>query len=529
MLPVGRVPSSTHRRSTSTHPFPLLPPPPPLPRSAAAAAAAGILLAACLLAATAVCTLLPGIDGPAAGDDDLRSPAASPQPEAGLLLPDAGSGDVRCPDPGSAAGGLYSLQTSVSPRGVRALTLPLEAQREVCEGLRQRVQAADAADGDADVTASPPPPPPGLLVVIPANAAHLSMAVSSLCTLAAASPAAAARAVLLALDAEALRAATARGLPAAPSPGGLAGAGVARQRDSRRVVVTLLKLRGVVLLLSWGFTVLCAEADVAYLADPLPAVLGALGGRGGAAADMAFQAEAPFLPRLSSCAGGGTTLSRAARGAAGLQCMGVFVARPTALSTLILDAADGLVVKRAVAAMFRNGGFQGVYLHEQYGLNLAVRSADNATWERIAELPRCAIAHGHDYYKVAAHAALGVRPALVHAVSVAPKERFLRAVRWMDGCAKVGGGLLAGQAAWAGQEGLWSGAFGGPGRRGTSWDAVWSLLFSRTKPVAASYARTYKKPWRRFEGKEEGRRMLGKLCHFTETNCSYAEPVPAAP
>eukprot|EP00754_Rhynchopus_humris_P042638 Rhum_TRINITY_DN2669_c0_g1::Rhum_TRINITY_DN2669_c0_g1_i1::g.7890::m.7890 len=203
MLPVSRVPStssssSAHRRSTSVHPFPLLPLPPPPPRSAAAtAAAAGLLLAACLLASVAVCTrVVPAIDS---------GGAAPPRAEAGPLPPnDDGGGDIRCPDPGRSApgSGLYTLQTGVAPRGVRALTLPLEAQREVCEGLRQRVQAADA-----DAAVSPPETLPGLLVVIPANAAHLSMAVSSLCTLAAASPAAAARAVLLALDAEALRAA----------------------------------------------------------------------------------------------------------------------------------------------------------------------------------------------------------------------------------------------------------------------------------------------------------------------------------
>ena len=298
--------------------------------------------------------------------------------------------------------------------------------------------------------------------------------------------------------------------------------GIARQRDSRRIVLTLLKLRGVILMLLWGLTVLCAEADISYLTDPIPEValqLAKTTSDGTPAYDMVFQAEAPFLPNLTAemCADEPNQhLNSTQRGAAGLQCMGIYAARPTNMSISILDHADSFVLKRAIKSMFRRGGFQAAYIHEQYGVNIVVRS-DNTTWSRLGEFDRCRFAHGHDYFKRSYFEDLKLSPVLVHAVSVAPKEAYLRRVRWEPHCSTGRQTLLSGQRGWIREASVAADV-------GTAYYMIWQLLFSRTETKHIdSYASQFRKRWRTLERKEESKRASGRLCYYTEKNCTYDE------
>eukprot|EP01064_Diplonema_japonicum_P027517 TRINITY_DN3993_c0_g2_i1.p1 TRINITY_DN3993_c0_g2~~TRINITY_DN3993_c0_g2_i1.p1 ORF type:complete len:405 (+),score=59.52 TRINITY_DN3993_c0_g2_i1:66-1280(+) len=365
-------------------------------------------------------------------------------------------------------------------------TLPREKRREICEAMWDRF-------------------PDGMATVVVSNWGHVDMAVNALCTLKKSGR----DSIIMSLDWKTLDHLTTTNYPSIPCPGGLGPPGKASQRDSRRVALTLMKLRGITFILQWGFTVLCSEADITYLQDPVPYALSSLSG----GKYIAFQAEAPFLPnRTEVCKEDAP--SSDILGRFGLQCMGLYIARPEDKVVDLLVKGDDVTVKRSIRAMFRTGAFQATYLHEQYGVNAAVKM-DNTSWDKVGQLDRCLFAHGHDYFKTKLQFRANVTPVAVHAVAVSPKELYLKQVLWIDSCNGTPS-VFPAQASWLGLASQVS----------SPWGYLWSLLFTRnaTKHLQ-SYKTMYlkKQSWKKGERAEQRKRDRGMLCYWKNKNCTEDE------
>eukprot|EP01065_Artemidia_motanka_P005622 TRINITY_DN12718_c0_g1_i1.p1 TRINITY_DN12718_c0_g1~~TRINITY_DN12718_c0_g1_i1.p1 ORF type:complete len:321 (+),score=90.19 TRINITY_DN12718_c0_g1_i1:513-1475(+) len=235
-------------------------------------------------------------------------------------------------------------------------------------------------------------------------------------------------AVLMALDLSAMRDLTTRRLPAFPNPAGAAESRELVFKEAGYVLLTCLKFRGVYYLLRWGFRVVFTDADVAFLSDPLPVVQPLMN------YSMVLTVDDPVIRHDQPSANCGDPPDVWKR--LGYGCTGIFFARDTGVTRLVMEMADSLML--GTALHYRNK-LHRVVVHDQLGVNHVLRGIDHVR-PHVHHFGRCQFANGNFYWRLKMPQRHNIRPVAVHANYFIgrEKEALLRKLQWYDGCSGEG-------------------------------------------------------------------------------------------
>eukprot|EP00755_Sulcionema_specki_P008252 Sspe_Gene.40439::Locus_19529_Transcript_1_4_Confidence_0.429_Length_2394::g.40439::m.40439 len=313
------------------------------------------------------------------------------------------TGEINCdlnptPTPGTTDPGTHTLAWNESQ-----LQLPRADRKAVCESLR-------------------PVAKDRLLVVIATNKAFVTLAKSCLCNLLSVGRS---ESVLLSLDPMVFEELTQEGYPSFPNPAGFPGTEVARYRTRYYALITLLKFRGVYYLLRWGYRVLFSDSDVAYFSDPLPHVPMNV--------SLAFTIDDPIVSMdqvTANCRAPAPVWKKL-----GWACTGIYYAHDSPTTRHIFEWADAL----ALATIMRKRTSRKVLVHDQVGVNMAMRGVTEEMLDDITSFNRCLFSNGNFYFQMRIPQYFNVTPIAVHANYMTANHKWgaLKKLRWMENCTKT--------------------------------------------------------------------------------------------